>query len=66
MLPKAMCCEVRSHAHAARRSENLLKMQGLRSADHVPYCGGVPSLDAVFDGCEIGCGVKKAAIALCE
>ena len=64
MLPKAMCCELCGHTHAARRGENLLEVQGLRSADDIPYCGRVPSPDPVFDGRKIGCGIEKSAIAL--
>ena len=44
--------------------ENLLKMQNLRRADHVPDRIGFQIVDAIIDRSEIGSGVIKSAVSL--
>ena len=54
--------QIRSYPHLPGGSEDLLKMERLRSAHHVPDRGGIPAADAVFDRGEIRGRIEKSAI----
>ena len=58
--------QVAGNTHRLRRGKNLLEVQCLRRADHIPDRIGVPPFHAVVDRREVGGGVKKPAIGLAD
>ena len=53
-------------AHAFGSGENLLEVELLRRARHIPDGVRVPAFDTVFDRGQVGRGIEEAAVALAD
>ena len=58
--------ELGAVAHAARGREDLLKVELLRRAGHIPDGIGLPTLFAILDGGQIRCRVEKSTVAFAD